>query len=48
MEAMRIGAAGFLCKAAAADHVLTAVQAICSGQTHLSLELIERLVRRRN
>ncbi|HEX6986826.1 MAG TPA: response regulator transcription factor [Planctomycetaceae bacterium] len=48
IEAMRIGAAGFLCKRSAPEDVLDAVRRVCSGATYLSGELIERLVRRRN
>ena len=48
VDAMRMGAAGFICKEAVAEEVLGAVRQICSGKSYLSPELIARLMRRRH
>ena len=47
LDAMRIGAAGFLCKESSPDDVVEAVTQICSGRTHLSPELVAQLIQRR-
>ena len=47
LEALRLGASGFVCKRAAGAEVLEAARQVRRGLTYLSPGLIEQLVRRK-
>jgi DNA-binding NarL/FixJ family response regulator len=47
LDALRIGAAGFVNKRVFGDELLTIIRAVLAGRTYISPEMIERLLRRR-